>query len=90
MLTIAEFNPLSDIPPELKWLANITNPKPRRACKADVAEFLALSGLKDHTALRAIARSSVIAWRKDMKARSCRRRASPQALRVVDSVRVSL
>jgi integrase/recombinase XerD len=43
-LTPAEFNALSDIPPELEWLANITNPKTRRAYKVDVAEFLAFSG----------------------------------------------
>jgi len=68
-LTPAEFNALSDIPPELEWLANITNPKTRRAYKVDVAEFLAFSGLIDIKALRAVARSHVIAWRKDMDAR---------------------
>ena len=44
-LTPAEFNALSDIPSELEWLANITNPKTRRAYKVDVAEFNKLSGL---------------------------------------------
>jgi integrase/recombinase XerD len=68
-LTPAEFNALSDIPPELEWLANITSPKTRRFYKSDVHEFLAFTGLKDSAALRTAARSHVIAWRKDMEAR---------------------
>jgi integrase/recombinase XerD len=46
-LTPAEFNAHSDIPPELEWLANISNAKTRRFYKSDVTEFLAFSGLKD-------------------------------------------
>ena len=38
-LTPAELNALSDIPPELEWLANITNAKTRYAYKVDVAGF---------------------------------------------------
>jgi hypothetical protein len=30
-LTPAQFAQLADVPPELEWLANITNPKTRRA-----------------------------------------------------------
>ena len=30
-LTPAQFGDLADVPPELEWLANITNPKTRRA-----------------------------------------------------------
>ena len=33
----------------------------------DVAEFLVFAGLKDYAALRAVARSHVIAWRKDLE-----------------------
>jgi hypothetical protein len=36
-LTPAQFAALSDVPPELEWLANITNAKTRRAYKIDVA-----------------------------------------------------
>ena len=52
-LTPAEFSALSDIPPELEWLANITNPKTRRAYKVDVTEFLAFSGLREIKSLGA-------------------------------------
>jgi integrase/recombinase XerD len=69
-LTPAAFADLADVPPELEWLANITNPKTRRAYKVDVAEFLAFSGLSEIKSLRAVARSHVIAWRKDMEGRS--------------------
>jgi integrase len=69
-LSAAQFADLADIPPELEWLATLTNPKTRRAYKDDVAEFLKFSGLPDHTALRNVARSHVIAWRKDMETRS--------------------
>jgi hypothetical protein len=30
LLTAAHYGDLADIPPELEWLANITNPKTRR------------------------------------------------------------
>jgi hypothetical protein len=40
-LTPAQFGDLADVPPELEWLANITNPKTRKAYKIDVSEFSA-------------------------------------------------
>jgi hypothetical protein len=35
----------------------------------DVAEFMTFMGLRDHAALRSVARSHVIAWRKDLESR---------------------
>jgi site-specific recombinase XerD len=49
----------------------------RRFYKSDVAEFMAFTGLKDHMALRAVVRSHVIAWRKDLEARTL----SPASIR---------
>jgi integrase/recombinase XerD len=69
-LTPAQFSGLADVPPEIEWLANITNPKTRRIYKNDVAEFLAFTGLTDSAALRTVARSHVIAWCKDLEARA--------------------
>jgi hypothetical protein len=43
-LTLEQYHALEDVPPELEWLANITNPKSRRFYKSDVREFPALSG----------------------------------------------
>jgi integrase/recombinase XerD len=69
-LTPEQYRDLADVPPELEWLANITNAKTRRAYKVDVAEFIAFTNLKDHSALRTVTRAHIIAWRKDMEARS--------------------
>jgi integrase/recombinase XerD len=68
-LTSADFSKLSDVPPEVEWLANITNAKTRRAYKNDVQEFVLFTGLSDLGSLRAVVRSHVIAWRKDMESR---------------------
>jgi len=68
-LTAAQYDHLSDVPPEIEWLANITNKKTRRAYKIDVEEFLAFAGLKDTVQVRGVTRAHVIAWRKDLEAR---------------------
>jgi site-specific recombinase XerD len=57
------------VPPELEWLANITNPKTQRAYKNDVSEFSAFTGLCRPEELRTVTRAHVIAWRKDLEAR---------------------
>jgi integrase len=64
--TPAQFGDLAELPPELEWLANLTNPKTRRAYKIDVEEFIAFAGLGE---LRAVTRAHVIAWRKDLEKR---------------------
>lgn len=69
-LTPAQFSDLADVPPELEWLANITNPKTRRAYKIDVQEFSAFTGLTQPTELRTVARAHVIAWRKHLELRN--------------------
>jgi site-specific recombinase XerD len=68
-LTRAQFEKLGDVPPEEEWLANITNLKTRRAYKNDVREFVGFAGLATYGELRTVARSHVIAWRKDMESR---------------------
>ena len=76
-LTLAQFSDLADVPAELEWLANITNPKTRRAYKNDVNEFSRFAGLQNPVELRTVARAHVIAWRKDMEARAL----SPASIR---------
>jgi integrase/recombinase XerD len=70
ILTPAQYSDLADVPPELEWLANITNLKTRRAYKRDVEEFSAFSGLRAPSELRTVARAHVIAWRKHLEARA--------------------
>ena len=90
-LTRAQYGQLADVPPELEWLANITNAKTRRAYKNDVAEFSAFTGLREPAELRTVTRSHVIAWRKDLESRGLRRYQHPaETLGVVVAVRLSL
>jgi integrase/recombinase XerD len=69
-LTPAQFAQLADVPPELEWLANITNPKTRRAYKVDVEEFSRFAGMNAPAELRTVTRAHVIAWRKTLEVRS--------------------
>ena len=68
-LSVAQFGALTDVPTELEWLANLTNPKTRRAYQADVGEFLAFAGIHHPTEIRTLTRAHVIAWRKSLEAR---------------------
>jgi site-specific recombinase XerD len=68
-LTTQQYKALADVPPEVEWLANITNVKTRRFYKSDLTEFVLFTGMQERAALRTVARSHVIAWRKDMEAR---------------------
>jgi hypothetical protein len=70
VLTPAQYSDLADVPPELEWLANITNLKTRRAYKRNVEEFSAFTGLRAPSELRTVARAHVIAWRKHLEARA--------------------
>src|SRR5205809_7714734 len=69
-LTPVQFRALADVPPEVEWLANITNAKTRRAYQNDVAEFSRFAGVRDPAELRSITRAHVIGWRKELEARS--------------------
>ena len=69
VLTVLEFDKLAAVPPEVEWLANITNEKTRRAYKNDVSEFTALMGLQSSAELRSVNRAHVIAWREQLEAR---------------------
>jgi hypothetical protein len=55
-LTAAQYSDLADVPPELEWLANITNGKTRRFYKSDVEEFLIFTGLRAPAELRTVYR----------------------------------
>jgi len=70
VLTPAQYSDLADVPPELEWLANITNLKTRRAYKRDVEEFSAFTRLRVPSELRTVARAHVIAWRKHLEGRA--------------------
>jgi site-specific recombinase XerD len=69
-MTLAQFGDLAEVPPEIEWLANLTNAKTRRAYKNDVEEFIGFTGLRGIAELRGITRAHVIAWRKDLEKRA--------------------
>ena len=69
-LTPAQYGALAACPPELEWLANLTNPQTRRAYQSDVREFAAFTGLNQPRELRTVTRAHVIAWRKHLEMRT--------------------
>lgn len=70
VLTAAEFRGLADVPPEVEWFANITNPNTRRAYQNDVRDFMLFAGIREPQEFRIVARSHLIAWRKLLESRN--------------------
>jgi site-specific recombinase XerD len=69
-LTAREFQDLADVPPEAEWFANIQNANTRRAYKNDVHDFMEFAGLRESHEFRAVKRSHLIAWRKQLEMRA--------------------
>lgn len=69
-LTQADFHRLADVPPELEWFANITNPKTKRAYKIDIEDFTGFVGIKRPEEMRTVTRAHIIAWRTTLEQRS--------------------
>ncbi len=76
-LTPEQVEHLAEVPPELEWLANITNEKTRRAYTIDVREFSEFLGLRKPEEFRTVTRAHVIAWRETLE----RRDLSPPTIR---------
>lgn len=72
MLTAAEFHRLADVPPEVEWFANISNPSTQRAYKAAVTDFMRFAGITRPEEFRVVTRAHVIAWRDDLRKRLTR------------------
>src|SRR5262245_10216472 len=68
-LTAAQFQGLSDVPPELEWFANIPNEKTRRAYQRDLTDFSAFIGIHHPEEFRRVTRAHVIAWRTGVEPR---------------------
>lgn len=68
-LTAAQFHTLAEVPPEIEWFANITNPRTRAAYEVDVKEFARFVGIAAQEECHHVARAHVIAWRKDLEDR---------------------
>ena len=69
LLTAVEFHKLADVPPEIEWFANITNPCTRRAYEAAIQDFMRFTGIGRPEEFRTVTRAHVIAWRDDLTIR---------------------
>ena len=67
LLTAGEFLGLAEVPPEIEWFANITNPRTRRAYELDVRSFVRFLGIRQPGEFRQVTRAHVIAWRKTLE-----------------------
>jgi integrase/recombinase XerD len=66
LLTAAEFHRLADVPPEVEWFANLSNPSTRRAYQNAVRDFMRFIGIRKPEEFRAVTRAHIIAWRDDL------------------------
>jgi len=69
LLTAAEFHRLADVPPEVEWFANLSNPSTRRAYENAVADFVRFTGIARPEEFRTVTRAHVIAWRDELAQR---------------------
>jgi site-specific recombinase XerD len=70
LLTAAEFHQLADVPPEVEWFANLTNPCTRRAYENAVRDFMGFAGIKRPEEFRSVTRAHIIAWRDELARRN--------------------
>src|SRR5271157_3642632 len=69
LLTAAEFYQLADVPPEVEWFANLSNPSTRRAYENAVRDFMRFTGIARPEEFRIVTRAHIIAWRDDLAQR---------------------
>lgn len=84
LLAASEFERLADVPSEVEWLANFPSDLTRKAYASDIAGLARYLGIREPEDLRGVARTHVIAWRKEMEreglsAATIRRRLSAAA-----------
>src|SRR6204780_1131046 len=69
LLTAAEFQKLADVPPEVEWFANLSNPHTRRAYENAVKDFMRFAGIFRPEEFRSVTRAHLIAWRDELRRR---------------------
>ncbi len=69
LLTAAEFHRLADVPPEVEWFANLSNPSTRRAYENAIRDFMRFTGIARPQEFRTVTRAHIIAWRDELKRR---------------------
>jgi integrase/recombinase XerD len=46
LLTAAAFHRLADVPPEVEWFANLSNPNTRRVYENAIRDFMGFTGIE--------------------------------------------
>ncbi len=69
LLTAAEFHRLADVPPEVEWFANLSNPSTRRAYENAIRDFVRFTGIARPEEFRTVTRAHIIAWRDQLTGR---------------------
>jgi len=70
LLTEAEFHRLADVPPEVEWFANLSNPNTRRVYENAIRDFMGFTGIIRPEEFRRVTRAHIIAWRDDLTRRA--------------------
>ncbi len=70
LLTAAEFQNLTEVPPEIEWFANLGNAQTRRAYENAIRDFMKFTGIRRPEEFRTVTRAHVIAWRDDVASRT--------------------
>ena len=66
LLTAAEFHRLADVPPEVEWFANLSNPSTRRAYENAIRDFMRFTGIARSEEFRTVTRAHIVAWRDEL------------------------
>jgi integrase/recombinase XerD len=69
LLTAAEFHRLADVPPEVEWFANLSNPSTRRAYENAIRDFMRFTGIARPEEFRTVTRAHIVAWRDELARR---------------------
>jgi hypothetical protein len=69
LLTAAEFHRLTDVPPEVEWFANLSNPSTRRAYGNAIRDFMRFTGIARPEEFRTVTRVHILAWRDQLTRR---------------------
>jgi integrase/recombinase XerD len=69
LLTAAEYHRLADVPPEVEWFANLSNPSTRRSYENAIRDFMGFTGIARPEEFRTVTRAHIIAWRDQLTGR---------------------
>jgi integrase/recombinase XerD len=66
LLTAAEFHRLADVPAEVEWFANLSNPNTRRVYENAIRDFMRFTGIERPEEFSTVTRAHIIAWRDEL------------------------